>query len=157
MANSNPNPATRFAPGNGYGGRQAGARARLSAKFQQALADDFDEHGDGVIQLVRANDPSTYLSLVAKLQPREVEAKLQVEQKIPGNLTADEYAQLRGVLELLERLAPAVATGEVLATVEAALIAAYVEPAAPLAIEHKPALPMEPVLEPVAIAPPPPY
>jgi hypothetical protein len=102
MSNPNPNIATRFAPGNRLGGRPLGARARLGEKFQQALADDFERHGDAVIKIVRSEDPSTYLGIVAKLQPREVEAKLQIEQRIPGNLPPEAWEALKGVWEAIE-------------------------------------------------------
>jgi hypothetical protein len=166
MSNSNPNITTRFQPGNGHGGRQQGARQRLSAKFLQALADDFEEHGETVMQTVRKEDPSGYLALVAKLQPREVEAKLQIEQKLPGNLTGEEYAQLRRVVELVDRLAPAADAMDVFETIEAALRQAYepgapaTSPAAPRAITHQPGIPLPMAIghAPVnATLPPPPY
>jgi hypothetical protein len=135
MTNKNPSPATRFAPGNRLGGRPKGARERLGAKFLQALADDFDEHGEFVMQTVRKEDPTAYFTTVAKLLPREVEAKLQIEQRLPGNLDPQSWSTLRRVIDMIEHLAPAgVDPGEVFATVEEALHQAYAEPA-PLAIE----------------------
>jgi hypothetical protein len=73
---ANPSPATRFQAGNQYGGRTKGARARLSDKFFAALSADFDERADSVIATVRQNDPAVYLNIVAKLMPRELEARL---------------------------------------------------------------------------------
>jgi len=152
---ANPNPTPRFKPGNQHGGRTKGARARLSDKFFTALSEDFDERADAVIAAVRENDPSTYLQIVARLMPKELEARLQIEQKLPGNLTGEEYAQLRRVVELVDRLAPAADAMDVFQTIERALIAAYAEPEQ-LAIEHKPALPLPIEHAPVTL-PPPPY
>jgi hypothetical protein len=61
----------------GSGGRPAGARNKFCAAFLNALASDFDEHGADIIRIVRCEDPSTYLKVVANLVPRE----LRVEGK----------------------------------------------------------------------------
>jgi hypothetical protein len=163
---ANPNPVTRFQPGNQHGGRTKGARARLSDKFFTALSADFDERADTVIAAVRENDPSTYLNIVARLMPKELEARLQIEQRLPGNLTGEEYAQLRRVVELVDRLAPAADAMDVFETIEAALRQAYDpdapagSPATPRAIAHQPGIPLPMAIEhaPVTVAlPPPPY
>jgi hypothetical protein len=156
---ANPNPVTRFQAGNQHGGRTKGARARLSDKFFTALSADFDERAEVVIAAVRENDPSTYLNIVARLMPKELEARLQIEQRLPGNLDAESYGTLRRVVELIERYAPAGAEpGEVFETVEAALIRAFEAPK-PLQIEHRPALAMDAIEHvPVTVSlPPPPY
>jgi hypothetical protein len=76
MANPNPSPSTRFssennpAPGRG---RQKGARDRMSTAFLNALADDFEAHGKGVVATVRKKDPSTYLRVFAGILPKEIE------------------------------------------------------------------------------------
>jgi|SRR5579859_1501016 len=88
---ANPNPVNRFQRGNQFGGRTKGAKARLSDRFFEALSADFEEHADVVIGKVRENDATAYLNIVAKLMPRELEAKLQV-QSIPAGLDAAEWA-----------------------------------------------------------------
>jgi hypothetical protein len=153
---ANPNPTPRFQAGNQHGGRTKGARARLSDKFFTALSADFDARADAVIAAVRDNDPSTYLNIVARLMPKELEARLQIEQKLPGSLDAESYATLRRVVELIDRFAPATDPEEVFSTVEAALIRAYAAPE-PLAIEHKPGIPLPMANTEAVIIPPPPY
>jgi hypothetical protein len=95
------------------------------------------------------------------LLPREVEAKLQIEQRLPGNLDAQSYGTLRRLVALIDSLAPATDPEEVFSTVEAALIRAYEAPEPEqLAITHSPTLAMMPIAtaEPVTVAlPPPPY
>jgi hypothetical protein len=59
----------KFKPGSG--GRPAGARNKLQADFINALADDFKEHGDAVIRIVRAEEPATYLKVIAATLPKE--------------------------------------------------------------------------------------
>jgi hypothetical protein len=61
----------------GSGGRPAGARNKFCAAFLNAMASDFDEYGADIIRIVRCEDPSTYLKVVANLVPRE----LRVEGK----------------------------------------------------------------------------
>jgi hypothetical protein len=161
---ANPNPVARFQPGNQFGGRTKGARARLSDKFFDALAADFNERADVVIAAVRENDPAIYLNIVARLMPKELEARLQVEQRLPGNLDPQSWATLHRVIDLIEQFGPAGADPlDVFETIERALVQAYA--AAPLAIEHKPPLlaplvtpsPAEPVLIEIATLPPPPF
>lgn len=55
----------------GSGGRQAGSRNKLQAVFVEELAKDFTEHGAGVIRIVRIEEPSNYLKIVASILPKE--------------------------------------------------------------------------------------
>ena len=55
----------------GTGGRPAGSRNKLQGKFIEALAKDFDEHGEAVIRLVRADRPDVYLKIIASILPKE--------------------------------------------------------------------------------------
>ena len=61
-----------FGPGSGGPGRPKGARNLLQKRFIEALAKEFDEHGDGVIRIVRVEEPATFLKLVASVLPREL-------------------------------------------------------------------------------------
>jgi hypothetical protein len=69
-------------------GRRRGSRNRLNERFLDALCEDFDAHGVGVIETVRKTNPAVYLRVVARLVPAHVlvqEARLDV-------LTDDELA-----------------------------------------------------------------
>lgn len=55
----------------GSGGRPAGARAKLQAVFVEELAKDFEEHGAGVIRIVRTERPTEYLKIAASILPKE--------------------------------------------------------------------------------------
>jgi hypothetical protein len=59
----------QFLPGSP--GRPKGSRNRLQADFIYALAKDFEEHGEGVIRIVRAEEPTQYLKIVASILPKE--------------------------------------------------------------------------------------
>ena len=54
-------------------GRTKGIKNKLSHRFLQAPAADFEEHGDGVIRICRVERPHEYLKLIAGLMPREFE------------------------------------------------------------------------------------
>jgi hypothetical protein len=151
MTNTNPNPATRFGAGNN--GRPKGSRNKLGSQFVENLSADFDEHGAAVIQRVRLEDPTAYFTTIARLLPKEL--SVAIEQRLPGNLDPDSWATLRRVIDLVEQFAPAGADPlTVFETIERALVTTYAQPE-PLALEHKPSLPMP--METVAALPPPPY
>src|SRR5215471_10901662 len=65
---------TRFKPGQSGNpaGRPKGARSRLGESFIEALASDFEQHGEEVVEKVRIRDPVQYLKVVANILPREV-------------------------------------------------------------------------------------
>ena len=54
-------------------GRPKGARCKFSQDFVIAFAEDFAEHGKGVIERVRNEDPSTYLRTACTILPKVVE------------------------------------------------------------------------------------
>ena len=56
----------------GQGGRPKGARNKLGEAFVSAILTDFESNGVDAIERVRANDPSTYVRVIAGLLPKEV-------------------------------------------------------------------------------------
>jgi hypothetical protein len=78
-------------------GRPRESRDRLSRRFLEELAADFDKNGAAVIAEVRASDPSTYLRVVASLQPKELELRRPEEDIADDELVAL-IAQLRAAL-----------------------------------------------------------
>jgi hypothetical protein len=65
----------RFKPGQSGNplGRPKGSRNKVSEKLLEALAIDFDAHGQNVIETVRAEKPHEYLKIVASLVPKHLE------------------------------------------------------------------------------------
>ena len=54
-------------------GRRSGSRNRLSDAFLVALADDFLQHGEVVIQKVRETRPHDYLRLIVAVLPKQLD------------------------------------------------------------------------------------
>jgi hypothetical protein len=59
--------------GNKGGGRRQGARNRISTAFLQALASDFEEHGEEAIKIMRIERPAEYVKVIASVLPKEFE------------------------------------------------------------------------------------
>ena len=69
-----PSSDTQFKKGNPGGpGRPKSSRNKLSEEFLKVLADDFIEHGVGVIEKLRTKQPAQYCQLIGKLMPKLME------------------------------------------------------------------------------------
>ena len=53
-------------------GRPKGARSILQEQFFKALQKDFEENGEVVLQIMRAEKPNEYARMVASLMSKEV-------------------------------------------------------------------------------------
>ncbi|MSO77779.1 MAG: hypothetical protein EXQ87_12865 [Alphaproteobacteria bacterium] len=77
MSNRAPSPMTRFGAARGNlrnpGGKPLGARNRLTARFLEALADDFELHGPAAIAAMRQTNPAAYVRMVGELCSKEME------------------------------------------------------------------------------------
>jgi hypothetical protein len=60
----------RFQPGHS-GGRPRGAKNKLHRSFIEALAKDFEEHGEDAIRICRVEEPTRYLQVIASILPKE--------------------------------------------------------------------------------------
>jgi hypothetical protein len=67
------------------GGRVKGSRNRISVALLEAIAADFEEHGAGIIAVVRVEKPAEYLKIVASLLPKEFEITETQLMQIPDN------------------------------------------------------------------------
>ena len=85
-----------FKPGNPGGpGRPKGSRTRLQEFVIEMLDADFREHGQEVLDRVRAKWPQVYLSAIVSLLPKQQ----QVEKISPlGELTDEELVMLEEML-----------------------------------------------------------
>lgn len=57
-------------------GRPKGSRNKLGEAFVAALQADFDEHGEEVIERVRAEEPSQYLKVIASILPKDLNVNI---------------------------------------------------------------------------------
>ncbi len=75
MPNPNPSPATRFTSDKQpeTRGRPKEARDRITRKFLNALADDFETHGVDAITKLRETDVGKYIQAVGAVVPKEIE------------------------------------------------------------------------------------
>jgi hypothetical protein len=55
------------------GGRVKGARNRIAYKLIEALAKDFEEHGEEAIRIARIERPHEYLKIIVSTMPKEFE------------------------------------------------------------------------------------
>jgi hypothetical protein len=85
----------RLLPGNtcGIRGRPRGSRNRLGEEFITNPQADWTAHGPEVIATVRRDDPSTYMTIVARLLPQEVAIG-----------TPGDFGSCRSAEEVLDRL-----------------------------------------------------
>ena len=68
-------------------------RDRLTMRFLQVLAQDFEANGKQAIEAARIEDPVSYVKTVASLLPKQVEAADPM-----GDMTDDELADACAVL-----------------------------------------------------------
>jgi hypothetical protein len=78
-------------------GRPKGSRNRLQKAFVDAIAKDFEEHGEGIIRIVRTEEPAVYLKLIASILPKE----FLVEAREVEHMTDEE---IRTALDALSRM-----------------------------------------------------
>ena|SRR6516164_3119226 len=78
------------------GGRRKGSRDRIATALLEAIAKDFEAHGEQAVKICRLEEPTQYLRVVASLLPRELEV---THHNSLRDLTDDELeifvAQLR--------------------------------------------------------------
>jgi hypothetical protein len=77
-------------PGANAGARPKGARSKLSRAFIAALCAKFEEQGEECLRVVIAEDPATFLKLVAAAIPKE----LDINPNALAELSDDDLAAL---------------------------------------------------------------
>ena len=67
------------------GGRAKGARNKISTAFLEALAADFEEHGEAAIKIMRVEKPTEYCKIIASILPKEFEINENKLMDIPDD------------------------------------------------------------------------
>jgi hypothetical protein len=71
-------------------GNNGAARVKLQRKYFDALLADFAEHGAAAIKIMRIEEPSAYIRVIASLMPKE----LTVTDNALGDMSDEDLQQL---------------------------------------------------------------
>lgn len=80
-------------------GRLNGQKERLTTHFVRALASDFEDHGVDAIARVRADDPATYLRVIASIVPKDLNVNTTIFDGRNDAELADDLAAVRAALD----------------------------------------------------------
>jgi hypothetical protein len=93
-------------------GRPWESRNRLHDSVVATVVELWDAGGKESLAQLMVDDPATYHKLTFGLLPKE--AKLTVEQRIPGNLSPDEWAAVTLAMNAIQRAGAAGVSPEVI-------------------------------------------
>jgi hypothetical protein len=89
-------------------GRPAGGRTVFSQGFLKDLASVWPEEGrETMVKTARAN-PAVFFATCARLIPNDV--RVTVQQQLPGNLSAEDWAMMREIVEAVKQAIVAAAS-----------------------------------------------
>jgi hypothetical protein len=97
---------TQWKPGQSgnLNGRLVGTRQAFSAGFLRDLAEVWSEEGRETMVKTARTSPATFFAVCARLIGPEV--KLTIEQSLPGNLSAEDWAMMREIVEAVKQAIP---------------------------------------------------
>jgi hypothetical protein len=99
---------TQFKPGDPRtktGGRRKGSRDRICTALLEAIAKDFEQHGEEAVKIARVERPVEYLRVVASLLPKEFEITDNRLKDIPDD-------ELDAFIELARQRRPGAASAD---------------------------------------------
>ena len=98
--------ATQWKPGQSgnLNGRPVGTRQAFSAGFLRDLAEVWSEEGRETMVKTARTSPATFFAVCARLIGPEV--KLTIEQSLPGNLSMEDWAMMREIVEAVKQAIP---------------------------------------------------
>ena len=85
-------------------GRPVGSRQSFSAGFLRDLAQVWQEHGHDTMVHTAKTQPAMFFAVCARLIGPEV--KLTIEQSLPGNLSAQDWAIMREIVDAVKTAVP---------------------------------------------------
>jgi hypothetical protein len=85
-------------------GRPAGSRTVFSQAFLRDLADVWSEEGRETMVKTARTNPAVFFATCARLIPNDV--RVTVQQQLPGNLSAEEWAMMREIVEAVRQAIP---------------------------------------------------
>jgi hypothetical protein len=96
-------------------GRPVGSRSAFSAGFTRDLAEVWAEKGKASMLYTAEKQPAVFFATCARLLPNDV--RVTVEQSLPGNLSMEDWATMREIVDAVRQAIPDAAqrpAGEVL-------------------------------------------
>jgi hypothetical protein len=101
---------TQWKPGQSgnLNGRPVGTRQAFSAGFLRDLAEVWSEEGRETMVKTARTNPATFFAVCARLTGPEV--KLTIEQSLSGNLSAEDWAMMREIVDAVKQAIPDVAS-----------------------------------------------
>src|ERR1700732_4042974 len=85
-------------------GRPVGSRSTFSAGFTRDLAEVWAEKGKASMFYTADKPPAVFFATCARLLPNDV--RVTVEQSLPGNLSAQNWALMREIVEAVKPALP---------------------------------------------------
>ena len=97
---------TQWKPGQSgnLNGRPVGTRQAFSAGFLRDLAEVWSEEGRETMVKTARTNPAVFFATCARLIPNDV--RVTVQQQLPGNLSAEDWAMMREIVEAVKRAIP---------------------------------------------------
>jgi hypothetical protein len=98
--------ATQWKPGQSanLNGRPVGTRQAFSADFLRDLAEVWSEEGRETMVKTAKTSPTVFFATCARLIPNDV--RVTVQQQLPGNLSAEDWAMMREIVEAVRQAIP---------------------------------------------------
>lgn len=87
-------------------GRPKGSRSKLSESFLSAMCQDFEKHGQTVIDTVRADKPADYLKIIAAIVPKEFNITTTALEDMSDEDLIDNLDRVRSLTAALIGAAP---------------------------------------------------
>jgi len=87
-----------FEKGNTLGGRKQSARQALSESFIRDIQDAWKENGKAAIEAVLISKPEVFLTVVAKLLPRQIHAEVEHIHSVRPIPLEESYGHLYSVV-----------------------------------------------------------
>ena len=85
-------------------GRPVGSRTLFSQGFLKDLASVWASHGRAAMEKTAIDQPGVFFATCARLIPQDV--KLTVEQQLPGNLSMEDWATMREIVDAVRQAIP---------------------------------------------------